>query len=115
MYDVNHYTYHVKWSPEDGAFIARVAEFKSLSAHSEVSQEDALREAKELVQFVLEDLQESGEEIPAPHSLRDYSGRFNVRMTPDLHRELVLEAERQNVSLNHLVVTKLSRGYGMSA
>lgn len=69
MYDVNHYTYHVKWSPEDGAFIARVAEFKSLSAHSGVSQADALREIRELVQFVLEDLQESGEEIPAPDSL----------------------------------------------
>ena len=115
MYDVSHYTYHVQWSPEDEAFIARVAEFKSLAAHSEVSQEAALGELKEVVRVVLEDLASSNEPIPAPHALKEYSGRFNVRMAPDLHRELAAEAEHQNVSLNHLVVTKLSRGYGLSA
>lgn len=48
-----------------------------------------------------------GDEIPEPDD-RTYSGKVNLRMPGSLHRALVREAERENVSLNLLMVAKLS-------
>lgn len=59
------YNYRVKWSPEDDAFVARVLEFKSLSAHGD-SREEALAELKEVVQVVVEDLKSRNEPVPKP-------------------------------------------------
>ncbi len=54
------------------------------------------------------DLAKSGEKPPAPYSLRNYSGRFVVRVPPDVHRMLSLQAAESGVSLNRLVSSKLS-------
>ncbi|HLM00495.1 MAG TPA: type II toxin-antitoxin system HicB family antitoxin [Pyrinomonadaceae bacterium] len=51
------YLYSVGWSEEDEAFVARAAEFPSLAAHGE-TQEEALKEIKTIVEFVLKDLNE---------------------------------------------------------
>jgi len=59
------YTYTVSWSPEDEAFVARVAEFGSLSAHGD-SAEEAVGELKSVVGDVVEDLREQGEPVPKP-------------------------------------------------
>lgn len=34
---------------------------------------------------------------------KPYSGRFNLRLAPELHRELAVEAKRKNVSINKFV------------
>lgn len=100
------YLYSVGWSEEDAAFIARVAEFPSLAAHGD-TQDDALREIKEVVSFVLSDLKESKEPIPEPLGKRSFSGRLVLRMPEYLHRKLALEASQQGVSLNQLLNLKL--------
>lgn len=102
------YSYTVAWSEGDEAFIGRVAEFPSLAAHGR-TQEKALREVRSVVEFVLEELAESGEPIPEPLGRRTYSGRLNVRMSKDLHRRLALESATQGVSLNNWINTKLER------
>ena len=101
------YTYSVTWSDEDEAFIGRVAEFRSLAAHG-ATAEQALAEVQGVVADVLEDLTESGEHVPPPRGLRNFSGRFNVRMPSELHKRLVEDAEAEGVSLNQLVVTRLA-------
>ena len=100
------YLYSVGWSEEDEAFIARVAEFPSLAAHGD-TQEDALREIKDVVKFVLSDLNENKEPIPEPLGRRSFSGRLVLRMPEYLHRKLTLEATQQGVSLNQLLNLKL--------
>lgn len=101
------YSYSVVWSEEDGVFVARVTEFPSLAAHGG-SQEKALREIRNVLGFVLEDLAAEGEEIPIPLGKRDYSGRLNVRLPKELHRRLAAESAAQGVSLNTLINTKLA-------
>src|SRR5205085_2872099 len=59
------YLYSVGWSERDRAFIARVAEFPSLSAHGD-SPEAALREIRFVVEAVIEDMEQSSERIPGP-------------------------------------------------
>ncbi|PPQ34910.1 toxin-antitoxin system HicB family antitoxin [Rhodopila globiformis] len=43
-----------------------------------------------------------------PQSPRTYSGKFIVRVLPELHRRLVIEAAEAQVSLNLLVSHRLS-------
>lgn len=39
---------------------------------------------------------------------RSYKGTFNVRITPELHRDLAIEAERKGETLNKMVGEALS-------
>ena len=61
-----------------------------------------------LVAEVIEDMSESGEEIPVPLGIRTYSGKFNVRTSPSLHRALAIKAKAEGVSLNTLINQKLA-------
>ncbi len=60
-----HYTYEAMWSEEERVFIARVAEFPSLEARGD-SRGSSLRALRSVVDAVLKDLAESGEDIPKP-------------------------------------------------
>lgn len=106
--DANKYAYRIIWSEEDNEFVGLCAEFPSLSwlAHD---QDEALRRIVELVKGCIADMEQNGEEIPEPISLRHYSGRFVVRTTPDMHRQLVLQASEAGVSLNRYVNSVLTR------
>lgn len=105
--DVNKYTYQVSWSEPDQEYVAIVLEFPSLSwlAPDRNGAESGLIE---LVSEVVEDMNESGEEIPVPLGMRDYSGKFNVRTSPSLHRTLAIRAKAEGVSLNTLINQKLA-------
>jgi predicted HicB family RNase H-like nuclease len=102
----DHYTYRVTWSEEDGEYVALCAEFPSLSWLAS-EPEAALQGIREVVAEVVTDLQESGEGIPKPLAQKKYSGRFMLRIPPDLHRDLALEAAESGVSLNRLASDKL--------
>ncbi len=106
-YDVKKYTYRVEWSEEDGEFVGLCSEFPSLSWLDE-NQELALKSIERLVAEVIDDMLANGEVIPAPFSLRQFSGKLVVRMDPDTHRRLSLEAQEKGVSLNHLINSKLA-------
>ena len=53
-------------------------------------------------------MEANGESIPEPISEKNYSGKFQVRITPELHRRLAIEAAEENVSLNRYVSYKLA-------
>lgn len=107
--NVEQYLYSVGWSSEDEAFVARAAEFPSLAAHGD-TLENALREIKEVVGFVLQDLEDNNEFVPEPFGKRKFSGRLVLRMPEYMHRKLALESMQQGVSLNQLLNLKLEAG-----
>ena len=51
---------------------------------------------------------ENGLPIPKPENVEGYSGKFNVRLPKSLHQRLAIEADREGVSLNTLVLYKLA-------
>jgi predicted HicB family RNase H-like nuclease len=104
----DHYTYRVTWTEEDGEYVGLCVEFPSLSWLAS-EPEVALQGIRQVVADVVADLQANGEPIPEPLAVRKYSGRFMVRIPPDLHRRLALEAAESGVSLNRLAADKLSR------
>lgn len=103
----NHYTYRVSWSPEDGEHVATCAEFPSLSWLAK-TPEAALTGVRRLVAEVVADLEANGEPVPPPLAEKKYSGEFRIRIPPQLHRTLALEAAEQGVSLNRLASAKLA-------
>lgn len=108
MINPKHYTYRVYWIEEDGEYVGLCAEFPSLS-HLDNSMEAALAGMTALVSDIVEDMEKSGEEPPAPIGTRRYSGRFQVRTSPDLHRALAMQAAEKNMSLNRYITDKLAR------
>lgn len=102
-----HYTYRVTWSAEDGEHLGLCAEFPSLSWLAG-SPEEALAGICRVVADVVADMTAHQESVPAPLAERHYSGEFRVRIPPELHRRLVIDAQEQQVSLNRLVSAKLA-------
>jgi predicted HicB family RNase H-like nuclease len=107
MVDHRHYTYRITWSEDDGEFVALCAEFPSLSFLAP-DQTAALKGLTKLVKHVVEDMIASGEPIPTPFADKEYSGKFQVRIPPEQHRNLAIQAAEQGVSINRLVSAKLS-------
>lgn len=104
----DHYTYRVRWSSEDEGYVGTVAEMPSLSWAAE-TQDDAFVGIRALVADVLEDMMDDDETPPVAIADRSYSGKFMVRLAPEAHRHLALEAAEQQVSLNRLAAQRLSR------
>ncbi len=102
------YTYRVTWSEDDREYVGLCAEFPSLSWLAK-SPDAALRGIRNLVAECIQDLKDHGEDIPEPISCRKYSGKFMVRVPPEVHRDLALKAAESGVSLNRLASAKLSR------
>ncbi|MEI6807959.1 MAG: toxin-antitoxin system HicB family antitoxin [bacterium] len=103
----DHYTYRVTWSEEDKEYVGLCAEFPSLSWLAS-APEAALRGVRAVVADVVEDMNRQKEPIPEPLASRSFSGKFMVRVPPNVHRELALEAAEAGVSLNRLASAKLT-------
>ncbi len=101
------YTYRVFWSPEDEEYVALCAEIPGLSS-IEPDSDEALHGIRRLARAAVGIFRRDGDPVPEPLSARRYSGTFMVRVPPEVHRNLVLEATEQQVSLNRLVSAKLS-------
>ena len=104
---LDHYTYRVTWSPEDGEYLALCAEFPSLSWLA-AAPEPALAGIRKVVAACVTDMTANGEVPPVPLAEKRYSGEFRVRIPPHVHRALALEAAEQGISLNRLASAKLT-------
>ncbi len=104
----DHYTYRVTWSADDEEYVGLCTEFPSLSwlARTPVA---ALKGIRNLVADVIKDMQANNENIPEPIAIKKYSGKFMVRVPPEVHRALAVKAAEAGVSLNRLASSKLSQ------
>ena len=100
------YTYRVTWSEEDGEHVGLCAEFPGLS-WLDGSTEKALAGIRRLVRSCLRDMQRTKEDVPEPLALKNYSGKFMVRVPPETHRMFSIQAAESGVSLNRLAAGKL--------
>jgi predicted HicB family RNase H-like nuclease len=88
---------------EAGELFGRTVGMRDIITFQGKTIEDARRSFEESIDFYLTCCRE--EQKPPD---RPYSGRFNVRITPDLHRRLAILAESRGQSLNELVGATLS-------
>ena len=88
----------VNYSAEDRAFYGKVEGINDLVTF-EGTTVDELEEAfKYMVEEHIQDCEQEGK--PAEKS---YKGSFNVRISPDLHRQAAQIASIQGITLNQLI------------
>ncbi len=105
--NIDHYTYRVTWSQEDSEHVGLCAEFPSLSWLAD-KPETALAGIRKTVASVVADMKRTREEAPKPLSEKVYSGQFKVRIPPQVHRALAMQAAEEGVSLNRLASARLA-------
>ena len=102
------YTYRVTWSEDDNEYVGLCVEFPSLSWLSS-TPEAALKGIRKLVADIVKDIESNDETVPEPIACRRYSGKFMVRIPPDVHRNLAIRAAESGISLNRIVSSKLTQ------
>ena len=105
--DTDKYTYRVTWSEDDDEFVGLCAEFPGLSWLAPDPGE-ALKGIRSVVKECVADLANNNEAVPEPIAMRKYSGKFIVRVPPEVHRHLAMEAAESGVSLNRIASAKLA-------
>ena len=61
---------------------------------------------KETIDLYLEMCKEDGVSPEKP-----YSGKFNVRISPTLHREIAIKAKSERVSINDFVINAIEKAF----
>ena len=105
--NTNRYTYRITWSEDDREFIGLCIEFRSLSWLAKTPG-GALNGIRRAVKKAVQDMEKNGEVPPIPISGKLYSGKFVVRIPPEVHRALSIKAAEEGVSLNRLVSARLT-------
>jgi predicted RNase H-like HicB family nuclease len=107
----------VFWSDEDEGFIATAPDLPGCSAFGE-SEAAAVSELDQAIDAWIDAARVAGNAVPAPSnpaSRGPYSGKLLLRLPRSLHRDLVEEAKREDVSLNQFVVFVLSKFTALTA
>jgi len=94
---IDKYTYRVTWSEEDSEYVGLCAEFPSLSWLAK-SPEAALKGIRATVRGALAEMSRHHEPLPEPIATKHFSGKFVVRVLPDVHRQLAMQAAEAGVS-----------------
>ncbi len=108
-YEPKHYTYRVVWSEEDEEYVGLCAEFPLMSWLEE-QPHAAYDGIVNLVAEVLKDMDTTGETPPEPLTMRKYSGDLRLRMPPELHRRLAMDAAEGRTSVNRLILQRIAWG-----
>lgn len=98
----------VEWSDEDRCFVGSAPPLIGPCCHGD----DEIRVYQELGRIVEEWIaifEKDGRQLPEPSAGKEYSGKFVLRLRPDLHKALAIRALKENQSLNNFVVSKLLR------
>ncbi|MCL2812476.1 MAG: type II toxin-antitoxin system HicB family antitoxin [Clostridia bacterium] len=93
---------------ESGSYyFATVLELDGCMSDGETFEE-AYKNVHEAMEGWIETKLESGFSVPVPINAEKYSGKYVVRLPKTLHARLVMEAEKEGVSLNQYTLYKLS-------
>jgi predicted RNase H-like HicB family nuclease len=98
---------------ESGTFTGRILEFPGCVSQGD-SAEEAYRNLEEAGKEWVRAALDLGQEIPAAFEDRSFSGRVLVRFPSSIHRRAVELAERENTSLNQLIVSAVSERLGVA-
>jgi predicted HicB family RNase H-like nuclease len=104
MLEYKGYTGNVEFDPEAGLFHGEVLDTRDVITFQGTSVEDLQQAFRDSVDDYLDFCKERNEEPDKP-----FSGRLMVRLSPDLHRKLYVEAKRGGKSLNQLISERLAQ------
>jgi antitoxin HicB len=102
--------YRIEMIPDEDGWFISIPDLPGCISQGSTTEE-ALEMIRDAQRMWLQTALEDGIAIPEPDSAdeREYSGKFNVRVSRSLHRDLVRAATLEGVSLNLYVATALAR------
>jgi predicted RNase H-like HicB family nuclease len=98
----------VEWSVEDGCYVGRCPGLMLGGVHG-LDELEVYRELSEVVEEWLKIYGEDDLPLPAFTADKRYSGRFQLRISPELHEQLTVRALRDGDSLNSYVTKELEK------
>ncbi len=102
MIEYKGYVGQVEFDDSVGIFRGRVINTRDIITFEGTSVKEIQHAFKESVDDYLEWCAKRGEEPDKP-----FSGKFTVRITPELHRRIHIQAQLENESVNSWVTEKL--------
>lgn len=98
----------LEYSEEDGVFYGKVIGIRSLISYEGEDAKSLIRDFHEAVDAYILLCEETGEEPEKP-----YKGGFNVRLTPELHKQAAVYSLQHGLSLNAFVKKAIERELAM--
>ena len=97
----------VEWSATDGAFVGSAPPIIGQCCHGE-TEAQVLRKLTRIVEEWIETFLREGRPLPESAAGKSYSGKFLVRVPPEVHRKAALKAMARGESLNQFVAEALT-------
>lgn len=98
----------VEWSEEDGCYAGRCPGLMLGGVHG-MDEVTVYQELCEVVEEWIKIYGEDGRPLPPFTAGKQYSGRFQLRISPELHERLTIRALRDGDSLNSYVTKVLEK------
>jgi predicted RNase H-like HicB family nuclease len=95
----------VLWSKEDECYVVTLPAWQNARTHGGTLAE-ATKNGRAVLELLIASAVKHGEAIPAAE--QRHSGNLRLRLPVSLHSRLAHEAEREGVSLNQWIVSKLA-------
>ncbi len=97
----------VEWSEEDGCFVGSAPPIIGGACHGQ-DEAQVYKELCEIVEEWLAIMERDGLPVPPPLLPKNYSGKFNLRTGPLLHKALAIRAAQAGDGLNEYCVKRLN-------
>jgi hypothetical protein len=98
----------VEWSDDDGCYVGSAPGLLHGGVHGD-DEAEVYRELCKVVDEVAALYETDGKPLPAATANRRYSGRFVLRVGPELHKTLAIRALEADESLNGYLQRALRR------
>lgn len=110
MLEYNGYHASIEYDAEDNLFIGKVFGITdSLNFHG-----TSIEELKNTFSQCIDNYLELCEKI-GKNPEKEFKGTFNVRISPELHKRVALEAAKQKITLNQYVSKALNKSFDEKA
>lgn len=92
----------VEFTEEDGVFFGKVLGIRSVISYEGTTASELIEDFHGAVDDYLALCEAEGRQPE-----RAYKGSFNIRISPELHKQLAVNASAKQISLNNLIETAL--------
>lgn len=97
----------IEWSEEDQIYIGSAPPIIGQCCHGKTEAE-VLAQLTSIVEEWVEIFLRDGRPLPSGTAGKTYSGKFLVRVRPEVHRAAALKAAARDVSLNEFVAEAIA-------
>jgi predicted HicB family RNase H-like nuclease len=98
----------VEWSDDDQCYVGSAPPLIGQSCHGR-TESDVIKQLQVIVEEWVELLLIDGKPLPEGTADRRFSGKFVIRLSPEIHRKVALKAMARGESLNEFVSETLAQ------